>query len=95
MLDIFSPQHVLVLAAIALLVMGPADVPRLVRLMAHVLAKGRSVASNLRRNMDAMATTTELDGLRAEINALKRRYPLSRLEASLAPAPMKDRPFRG
>jgi hypothetical protein len=75
--------------------MGPADVPRLARLTARVAAKGRSFAFNLRRNMAELARTTELDGLRAEINALKRRYPLSRLEASLAPAPMKDRPFRG
>jgi hypothetical protein len=40
--------------------------------------------SGLRRNLEEMTRTTELDGLRAELNALKRKHPLSDLEASLA-----------
>ena len=84
MFNIFSWQHVLILAVIALVVVGPKDLPRLMRMAAKGAAKGRSLASGLRRNLEEMTRTTDLDGLRAELNALKRKHPLSELEANLA-----------
>ena len=95
MLNIFSLQHVIVLAAIALIVVGPADLPRLMRMASRNVAKGRSLLSSLRRNIEDWARTSELDGLRAELNALKRKHSLSSLEAGMAPSPIKHRPFRG
>ena len=95
MFNIFSLQHVIVLAAIALIVVGPADLPRLMRMASRSVAKGRSLLSGLRRNIEDWARTSELDGLRAELNALKRRHSLSSLEAGMAPSPIKHRPFRG
>lgn len=84
MFNIFSWQHVLILAVIALVVVGPRDLPRLMRMAAQGAAKARTMASGLRRNLEELTRTTELDGLRAELNALKRKHPLSDLEASLA-----------
>ena len=95
MLDIFSLQHAVLLAAIALIVVGPADLPRLMRMAGRGVAKGRSLLSGLNRTIEDWSRTSELDGLRAELNALKRRHPLSSLEAGMAPSPIKHRPFRG
>jgi len=80
MFNIFSWQHLLILAVIALVVVGPADLPRLMHRLAKWVTKGRSMASELRRNLEEMTRTTDLDGLRAELNALKRKHPLSSLE---------------
>lgn len=84
MLNIFSWQHVLILVVIALVVVGPKDLPRLMRMAAKWVRKGRGMAADLRRNLEDMTRTTELDGLRAEITALKRKHPLSSLEAAIS-----------
>jgi sec-independent protein translocase protein TatB len=90
MFNIFSWQHILILAVIALVVVGPRDLPRLMRMAANWAAKSRSMVSNLSRNFEEMTRTADLDGLRAELNALKRKHPLASLEAGV-----DDRTTRG
>ena len=92
MFNIFSWQHILILVIIALVVVGPKDLPRLMRMAAHWVNKGRSMAADLRRNFEDLTRTDDLDGLRAELNTLKRKHPLSSLEAG---ASISDRPTRG
>jgi sec-independent protein translocase protein TatB len=87
MFNIFSWQHILMLVVIALVVVGPKDWPRLMHMAASWAQKGRSMAANLRRNIEELTGTAELDGLRAEITALKRKYPLSSLEAGISGKP--------
>jgi len=91
MFNIFSWQHILILIVIALVVVGPKDLPRLMHMAAKWIRKGRDMASGLRRNFEDMTGTADLDGLRAEITALKRRHPLSSLEAGIS----GNRPSRG
>lgn len=93
MFNIFSGQHIFILALIALVVVGPRDLPRLMRMMANCVTQGRSMVSGLRRNFEDVTRTADLNGLRAEINALKRKHPLSSLEAARPGAP--DRLFHG
>ena len=93
MFNIFSWQHILILVVIALVVVGPKDLPRFMRTAAKWAGKGRSMASDLRRNFEDMTRTTELDGLREEMIALKRKHPLSSLEAGAVTR--ADRPTRG
>jgi sec-independent protein translocase protein TatB len=95
MFNIFSWQHILILAVIALVVVGPQDLPRFMRMAANWVTKGRSMASSFRRNFEDMTRTTDLDGLRAELNALKRKHPLSSMEASASAPVVNDRPSRG
>jgi hypothetical protein len=47
----------------------------------------------LRRDFDDLTQTADLDHLRAEMNPLKRKHPLSSLET--AAAPINDRSPRG
>ena len=82
MFNIFSWQHILILVVIALVVVGPKDLPRLMRMAGQWVGKGRSVVSGLRQSFGDLAQTAELDELRAEMIALKRKHPLSSLEAA-------------
>jgi sec-independent protein translocase protein TatB len=91
MFNIFSWQHILILVVIALIVVGPKDLPRLMHMAAKWVRKGRSMVSGLKRDFVDMTGTNELDGLRAEITAIKRKHPLSSLEAGIS----SDGPSRG
>ncbi len=95
MFNIFSWQHILILVVIALVVVGPKDLPKLLRMAAQWVNKGRSMAQGLRRNFEDMTRTDDLNGLRAEINALKRKHPLSSLETGAPRPTVSDRPSRG
>jgi sec-independent protein translocase protein TatB len=95
MFNIFSWQHINIMVVIALVVIGPKDLPQLMRMAAQWVRKGRSMVSGLRQNLVDLTGTAELDGLRAEMNALKRANPLSSLEAADTAKPSNPRPPRG
>jgi Tat protein translocase TatB subunit len=82
MLNILSVQHILVLVGITLVVVGPGDLPRFMNMAGKWVRKGRSLANELHKNLDNMTRTADLNELRAEISALKRKHPLSSLEAA-------------
>ena len=95
MFNIFSWQHIIILVVIALVVVGPKDLPRLMRMAAKWVRKGKSVADGLRKNLDELTRTAELDGLRAEMIALKKKHPLSSLETAAASTPSHTPQPRG
>ena len=86
MFDIFSWQHIVILLAVALVVVGPKDLPRLMHKAGRWAAKGRDMAGELRRSFDEMARQTELDELRKEIDSLKRDNPVAGLMNSVSQA---------
>lgn len=82
MLD-FSWSHILLLLIVALVVVGPKDLPKLMRVVGRWTGKARAMADQLRKSFDEMARQSELDELRAEIEALRRQRPLAEIEQSL------------
>ena len=77
MFDIFSWQHIVILLVVALVVVGPKDLPRLMHMAGKWTGKARAMASEFRKSFDEMARQTELDELRKEIEALKKNNPVS------------------
>ena len=77
MFDLFSWQHILLLLIVALVVVGPKDLPRLMHMAGKWAGKARDMASEFRRSFDEMARQTELDELRKEIEELKKQNPVS------------------
>lgn len=75
-----SWSHILIFLVVALVVVGPKDMPRLLRIAGQWLGKARSMANEFRQSFDEMARQSELDDLRAEIENLRRERPLSELE---------------
>jgi sec-independent protein translocase protein TatB len=87
-----SWSHILIFLVVALVVVGPKDMPRLLRMAGQWLGKARSMANEFRKSFDEMARQSELDELRSEIENLRREHPLSELENEMnkpiEPAPV-------
>jgi len=63
--------EILIIGIVALLVVGPKDLPLLMRKIGKVLARARGMASEFRSSFDEMARHSELDELRKEVQALR------------------------
>lgn len=71
MLPEVSGTELIVLAAVALIVVGPKDLPVLLRKVGQFVGKLRGFASDFRHSFDEMARQSELDDLRKEVEALR------------------------
>jgi sec-independent protein translocase protein TatB len=63
--------EILVIGIVALLVVGPKDLPLLMRKIGRVMARARAMANEFRSSFDEMARQSELDELRKEVQALR------------------------
>ncbi len=70
---------------VALIVIGPKDLPRLARQIGRWSAKARSMAREFQRSLDDMAREAELQDIKAEINKLSRTDLRSELEKTIDP----------
>jgi sec-independent protein translocase protein TatB len=77
MFDLFSWSHIVILLVVALVVVGPKDLPRLMNMMGRWAGKARAMANEFRKSFDEMARQAELDELRKEIDELKKNNPVS------------------
>jgi sec-independent protein translocase protein TatB len=64
-------SEMLLLGLIALIVVGPKDLPLLMRKAGKAMAKLRSMASEFRSSFDELARQAEIDELRREVDALR------------------------
>jgi len=71
MLPEVGATELMVIAAVALIVVGPKDLPVLMRKIGQWLGKMRGLASEFRASFDEMARQSELDELRKEVEALR------------------------
>ena len=62
----------LIIAIVALIVVGPKDLPVLLRKLGQFVAKLRGMAGEFRASFDEMARQSELDDLRKEVDAMRR-----------------------
>jgi sec-independent protein translocase protein TatB len=69
--------ELLLVAAVALIVVGPKDLPILFRKLGQFVSKMRGLASEFRASFDELARQSELDELRKEVEALRLNQPLS------------------
>lgn len=83
MLPQFGLSEFLVLAIVALIVVGPKDLPVMMRKLGQMLAKGRSMAREFQAAFDDIARQAELDELRKEIEDLKRNNALTEAQEDL------------
>jgi sec-independent protein translocase protein TatB len=62
----------LLAAVVALIVVGPKDLPVLMRKFGQFMGKLRAMAAEFRASFDEMARQSELDELRKEVEAMRR-----------------------
>jgi sec-independent protein translocase protein TatB len=65
-----------IVGVIALMVVGPKDLPILMRRVGEFVAKMRAMAAEFRASFDEMARQSELDELRKEVEAMRSGNPL-------------------
>src|ERR1700712_3739705 len=75
--------EIVFLAAVALIVVGPKDLPVLLRKVGQFTAKMRGLAAEFRASFDEMALQSELDELRKEVDALRTGQFASNATAEL------------
>jgi sec-independent protein translocase protein TatB len=61
----------LIVGVVALIVVGPKDLPMLLRRVGQFTAKMRGMAAEFRASFDEMARQSELDELRREVEAMR------------------------
>ena len=71
MLPEIGATELLVIAVIALIVVGPKDLPLMLRKLGQFVARMRGMASEFRSSFDEMARQSELDELRKEVAAMR------------------------
>ena len=85
-----APTELLLVAIVALLVIGPKDLPKAMRFVGHWVGKARGVARQFRSGFDSMVREAELAEMEkkwAEENArIMREHPATPAPAAL-PAP--------
>lgn len=80
-------SEMLLIGIIALVVVGPKDLPLLMRKAGQMMNRVRGMAADFRASFDDMARQAELDELRKEVEALKTMQPLNDLKQEF------ERPF--
>ena len=63
--------EILVIGLLALIVVGPKDLPLLLRKVGKAVGKARAMAGEFRSSFDELARQAELDELRKEVEALR------------------------
>lgn len=66
-----SFSHIMIVAIVALIVVGPKDLPGLLRKVGQFVARMRGMANEFRASFDEMARQSELDELRKEVAAMR------------------------
>ena len=71
-------SEILVIAVVGILVVGPKDLPRLMKGIGEWVAKARRMASHFQAGVDEMIRQAELEDLRKDLNTIRNdlRAPL-------------------
>jgi sec-independent protein translocase protein TatB len=83
MFDLFSWSHILILLVVALVVVGPKDLPRMLHMMGKWAGKARAMANEFKSSFDEMARQQELDELRKELDGLRASQTVDDIQAEI------------
>lgn len=75
--------ELLLLGVLAILVVGPKDLPRMMRTIGQYTAKIRAAAREFQRSFDEMARESELDELRKQIADVKANNPITQVKDAI------------
>lgn len=78
-------SEMLVIASLAIIVIGPKDLPKVMRTLGQWMGKARAMAREFQKSFDDLARETELDELRAQVEALRKADPMQAAKKALDP----------
>lgn len=78
-------SELLVIAAVAIIFVGPKDLPRMMRTVGRYVTKVRSMAREFQSSFEDLARETELEELRKEVTGLRdaATAPLKKLQQEI------------
>ena len=82
MFDIAWSELALI-ALVALIVIGPKDLPKVMRSMGQWIRRARSMAAEFQRNVDEMMRETELHDLKKEVESVSTASFKAKMEAMI------------
>ena len=82
----FSWSELALIGAVALIAIGPKDLPRAMRTMGVWTRKVRSMAGEFQRSVDDMVRQSELDEMRREVERLRAADVRREVEKAVDPA---------
>ncbi len=83
MLPSLGFNEIIILGILALVVVGPKDLPLLFRKLGKWTAKLRGMAQEFRTGFDELARQAELDELKKEVEALRRTTTLQEIRSEI------------
>ncbi len=84
MLDI-GWTEMLVIAIVMIVVVGPKDLPKMLRSFGRTTARMRSMAGDFRKQFDEALKEAELDGVKDSLNDLRKMNPAADIKKALNP----------
>ncbi len=81
--------EMLVVLVLALVIVGPQQLPILMRRVGRMLGQARSMAKEFQASFDEIGRDTELSELRKEIEALKQANPISEVRGEVDKAALE------
>lgn len=82
-------QELFLVAVVALIIIGPKDLPRVMRMVMRGVRKARELARDLQNGLDEVAREAELDDLKKELES--SADVAKQIESSVDPAGELDR----
>jgi sec-independent protein translocase protein TatB len=87
-------SHLAVIALVALLVIGPKDLPRVLRTVGTWVGKARAVAREFQSSLDQMVREAELDEVKRQVEAASSVNLERELENSIDPGGEMERSLK-
>lgn len=78
-------QELLVIAVVLIVVVGPKDLPKMLRTFGRTTAKMRGMAGDFRRQFDDALKEAELDDVKNMVNTARNLNPASSIKKHLNP----------
>lgn len=77
-------SEILLIGLAALIIIGPKDLPMMMRKLGQIMGKGRRMAREFQAAFDDIARQSELDDLKKEIQELRKSNALTSAQDDLA-----------
>lgn len=78
-------QELIVIGVLAVIVMGPKELPRALRTVTALIRKARSMAGEFQRGIDELVREAELDDLRKQVEQASRTDVSGEIERTIDP----------
>ncbi len=78
-------QELLIIGVVAIIVVGPKDLPGLLRSVGKTVAKARSMAGEFKSHFDEIADQEEFKEIRKSIDSVKDLSPSNQIKQAMSP----------